>query len=40
MGADVIKIEGPDFPDSVRGVGGTLSEDQINKTLKYINIKE
>ena len=35
MGADVIKIEGPDFPDSVRGVGGTLSEDQINKSAYF-----
>ena len=35
MGADVIKIEGPNFPDSVRGVGGNLSDEQINKSAYF-----
>ena len=35
MGADVIKIEGPDFPDSVRGVGGSLSDNEINQSAYF-----
>tara|TARA_B100000700_G_scaffold122905_1_gene137617 strand:- start:6898 stop:9330 length:2433 start_codon:yes stop_codon:yes gene_type:complete len=35
MGADVIKIEGPNFPDSVRGVGGAFNDNQINKSAYF-----
>ena len=36
MGAETIKIEGPAFPDSVRGLGGTFDRDVINRS-SYFN---
>ncbi|MDA0353506.1 MAG: CoA transferase [Chloroflexi bacterium] len=36
QGADTIKIEGPAFPDSVRGLGGDFDPDVINRS-SYFN---
>jgi len=36
MGAETIKVEGPTFPDSVRGLGGNFGDDEINRS-SYFN---
>ena len=36
MGAETIKVEGPTFPDSVRGLGGNFDADAINRS-SYFN---
>ena len=36
MGAETIKIEGPTFPDSVRGLGGSFDADGVNRS-SYFN---
>ncbi len=36
QGADTIKIEGPAFPDSVRGLGGQFDADSVNRS-SYFN---
>jgi crotonobetainyl-CoA:carnitine CoA-transferase CaiB-like acyl-CoA transferase len=35
MGADVIKVEGPAFPDSVRGLGGAFTADSVNRSAYF-----
>ena len=35
MGADTIKIEGPTFPDSVRGLGASADPDAINRSAYF-----
>ena len=35
MGADVIKVEGPGFPDSVRGLGGAFTVEGINRSFYF-----
>ena len=35
MGADVIKIEGPAFPDSVRGLGGVATAESVNLSAYF-----
>lgn len=36
QGADTIKVEGPAFPDSVRGLGGQFDADSVNRS-SYFN---
>ena len=36
MGADTVKVEGPAFPDSVRGLGGNFDADSVNRS-SYFN---
>jgi len=35
MGADVIKVEGPAFPDSVRGLGGEFTPESVNLSAYF-----
>ncbi|MBT5775030.1 MAG: CoA transferase [Dehalococcoidia bacterium] len=35
LGADVIKIEGPAFPDSVRGLGGVATAESVNLSAYF-----
>ena len=35
MGADVIKVEGPAFPDSVRGLGGVFTAESVNLSAYF-----
>ena len=35
MGADVIKVEGPAFPDSVRGLGGEFTAESVNLSAYF-----
>ena len=35
MGADVIKVEGPAFPDSVRGLGGVFTAESVNRSAYF-----